>query len=130
MPFDQSTRLVETSAVVWFLGFGVGGATGLALVSALCAIWIASPLWVVIAATLIAAMHASIMGAFWLRRETVRRRTAILVSMIASAILTSALAWMVGAYGGQSSPLYGLAFMHLIMAFCHPANFTTSKSTD
>lgn len=130
MPFDQSTRLAETSAVVWFLGFGVGGATGLALVSALYTIWIASPLWVVTAATLIATIHASIMVAFWLRRDTVRRRTAILVSMIASAILTCALAWMTGSQGLRTSPLYGLAFMHLIMAFCHPANFATSKTAN
>lgn len=130
MPFDKSTRLAETSAVVWFLGFGVGGATGLALVSALYVFWRDYPLWVVIAATLIATIHASIIVAFWLRRDTVRRRNAILVSMIASAILTCALAWTTGSQGLQTSPLYGLAFMHLLMAFCHPANFATSKPTN
>ena len=72
MPFDQSTRLAETSAVVWFLGFGIGGATGLALVSALYTIWVKSPLWIVLVAALIALIHASIMVAFWQRRQTVR----------------------------------------------------------
>jgi hypothetical protein len=128
--FDQNTRLAETNAVVWFLGFGLGGATGLALAYALFAIWSASPIWIAIFATLVATIHASIMVAFWLNRAIVRRRTALMISMIASAMLTCSLAWITGSHVMQTSPLYGLAFTHLIMAFCHPASFTTNKLLD
>jgi hypothetical protein len=128
--FDHNTRLAETHPVVWFLGFGVGGATGLALAYALLAIWIGAPIWIAITATFVASMHASIIVVFWLYREVVRRRIALMVSMVASAILTCSLAWMIGSNGMQTSPLYGLAFMHLIMAFCHPANFTSNKTME
>lgn len=128
--FDQRTRLAETNAVVWFLGFGVGGATGLSLAYGLFAIWNAAPIWIPIAATLVATIHASIIVAFWLKRQVVLRRTALMVSMIASAILTCSLAWMIGSHEMRSSPLYSLAFMHLIMAFCQPAYFNTNKTTE
>ena len=128
--YDQNARLAETSPVVWLLGFGVGGATGLALAYAFIAIWIAAPIWIAIAALLVGTIHASIIVAFWLNREVVRRKTALMVSMISSAMLTCLLAWMIGANGMQTSPLYGLAFMHLIMAFCHPALFTSTKTTN
>jgi putative flippase GtrA len=128
--FDQRTRLAETNAVVWFLGFGVGGATGLSLAYGLFAIWNTAPIWIPIAASLVATIHASIIVAFWLNRQVVLRRTALMVSMIASAILTCSLAWMIGPHEMRSSPLYGLAFMHLIMAFCQPAYFNTNKTTE
>lgn len=128
--FDQRTRLAETSAVVWFLGFGIGCATGLSLAYALFAIWNAAPIWIPIAATLIATTHASIIVAFWLNRHVVLRRTALMISMIASAILTCSLAWMIGSYEMRSSPLYGLACMHLILAFCQPAYFSTKKTME
>ncbi len=128
--FDQNTRLAETNALVWFLGFGVGGATGLALVYALFAISNTAPIWIIVAAMLVAAIHASIIVAFWLNRQVVRRRTALMVSMIASAVLTCSLAWIIGTHGMQTSPLYGLAFTHLLMAFCHPTHFATHKITD
>lgn len=127
---DRDGRLAETNAAVWFLGVGVGGATGLALLYALFAIWNAAPIWIAIAATCVATIHASIIVAFWLNREFVRRKTALMVSMIASAILTCTLAWMFGSYGMRTSPLYGLAFMHLIMAYCHPTNFTTNNTKE
>jgi hypothetical protein len=63
MIFDRNTQLSKTKAVVWLLGFGAGGATGLALSYALLAMWIAAPIWIAIAATLIATIHASIEGA-------------------------------------------------------------------
>lgn len=125
--FDQNTRLAETNAVVWFLGFGVGGATGLALAYALYALWLGAPIWIALVAAFVATIHATIIVAFWLNREVVLRRTALMVSMIASAVLTCSLAWLIGSNGMQTSPLYGLGFMHLIMAFCHPINFRTAK---
>lgn len=126
--FDQRTRLADTNALVWFLGVGVGGATGLSLAYALFAIWNAAPIWIPITAMLIATTHASIIAAFWLKRRIVLRRTALMISMIASAMLTCSLAWICGSYEMRSSPLYGLAFMHLIMAFCQPVNFITNKT--
>lgn len=128
--YDQNACLAEVRPVVWFLGCGVGGATGLALAYAFFALAIAAPIWIAVAATFVAAVHASIIIAFWRYREVVRRRTALIVAMIASAVLTCSLAWIIGSNGMRSSPLYGLAFMHLIMAFCHPANFTTKQATN
>ena len=127
--FDRNSRLAEMNAFVWFVGFGVGGATGLAFFYALFAVWSGVPSWIAITATTIATMHASIIIAFWHYRDVVRRRTALMVSMIASAILTCSLAWMIGSNGLQTPPLYGLAWMQLLMAFCHPTLFTTTTKT-
>lgn len=126
--FDNQTRLAETSAVVWLLGFGFGGATGIALVYAIYAVYSGMPSWIVITATLISAVHASIIASFWLYRQAVRRMTALMVSMIASAILMCSLAWIIGNTGLQKSPLYGLAGMHLIMAFSHPVHFANNRT--
>jgi putative flippase GtrA len=123
-------RLADMKPVVWFLGFGVGGATGLALAWAPYVIGTGKPTWIAIAAALIAMIHASIITVFWLNKETVRRRTAVMVSMSVSAVLTGSLAWISGSNGMQTGPLYGLAVMHLIMAFFHPMNVHIEKSRD
>ena len=125
--FNRSSLLVETKAVVWLLGYGVGCATGLGFFYALFAIWSGAPIWIATAAILIASVHASIIVAFWRNRAVVLRRTALMVSMIASALLTCSLAWMFGSNGMRGSPLYGLALMHLLMAFFQPANFATNN---
>ena len=127
---DDRPRLADIKPVVWFLGFGVGGATGLALAWAPYVIWTEKPTWIAIVAALIAMIHASIIIVFWLNKEIIRRRTAVMVSMIASAVLTGSLAWISGSNGMQSGPLYGLAFMHLLMAFFHPMNLHIQKSRD
>ena len=51
---DRNVRLAKTNAVVWILGFGVGGATGLALAYALFAIWRGQPSWIVTVAAFVA----------------------------------------------------------------------------
>jgi uncharacterized membrane protein len=81
-------------------------------------------------AALIAMIHASIITLFWLNKETVHRRTALMTSMCVSAVLTGSLAWISGSNGMQAGPLYGLAFMHLMIAFFHPMNFHLEKSKD
>jgi putative flippase GtrA len=126
---DQA-RLADMKPVVWFLGFGIGGATGLALAWAPYVVWTGKPTWIAIAAALIAMIHASIITAFWLNKETVHRRTALMVSMSISAVLTGSLAWISGSNEMQAGPLYGLAVMHLMIAFFHPMNFHLEKSKD
>ena len=127
---DDRLRLADIKPMVWFLGFGVGGATGLALAWAPYVVWSGKPTWIAIVAALIAMIHASIITLFWLNKETVHRRTALMTSMCVSAVLTGSLAWISGSNGMQASPLYGLAFMHLMMAFFHPMNLRLKKSMD
>lgn len=78
---------------------------------------------------MIALIHAAIISLFWRYRDVVLRRTAIMVSMVASSILTVVLAILVASGGMRSSPLYGLAFMHLVLAFCHPGIHALNKDS-
>ena len=117
---DLKASLASLNARVWFLGCGLGCATGLSLLSAFIAIWENYILSIAIPALLIALLHSSIITVFWLYRFTVHRRTAIMVSMVASSMLTVVLAILVTSGGITTSPLYGLALMHLVFAFFHP----------
>jgi hypothetical protein len=75
-------------------------------------------------------LHASIITVLWVYRFTVHRRHAMMVSMLASSILTVVLATLVASGGMASSPLYGLAFMQLGFAFFHPAVLASTTETE
>lgn len=128
-PTDSSDRiprlspkecLASLNARMWFLGCGLGCATGLSLLCALIAIW-NQTLSMAIPALLIALLHASIITVFWVYRFTIHRRFAMMAAMLASSTLTVVLATLVASGGMASLPLYGLAFMHVVLAFLHPA---------
>ena len=124
---DPMASLASLNASVWFLGCGLGCATGLSLLCAFIAIWENYILSIAIPALLIALLHASIITVFWLYRFTVHGRTAIMVSMVVSSILTIALAILVTSGGMTTSPLYGLALMHLLFAFFHPGIYASNS---
>jgi hypothetical protein len=88
------------------------------------------PAWITIVAICIGMIHAAIMTAFWLSRRTVRYRTALMIGMVASAMLTWGLAWVTHSNGMNTGALYGLALMHLFIAFFHPTRFVTSKAPE
>lgn len=128
LPLDSKSTLASLHPTVWFLGYGLGSASGLSLAFALMAIWNGDVPWVAIPALLIMVLHASIIILFWKYRYVVRSRTAIRVSLIASSVLTVSLAVIVSSAGMKTQPLYGLAFMQLLMAFCHPIFYNISKA--
>jgi hypothetical protein len=127
--FDKES-LASLDARVWFLGCGLGCATGLSLLCAFIAIWQKQTVSIAIPALLIALLHASIITVFWVYRFTVHRRHAMMASMLASSILTVVLATLVASGGMASSPLYGLAFMQLGFAFFHPAVLASTTETE
>ena len=124
--WDRQMNLDTINSRNWFLGCGIGCATGLALLYALLMIWNGKAPWVTIPALIIALIHATVITVFWLNRKVVHRRIALTTSMIASAILLFALAMIIGNNGLQTSPLYGFAFNHLILAFFHPLLYATN----
>ena len=121
IPLSPKESLASLNARMWFFGCGLGCATGLSLLCALIAIWQKQTLSIAIPALLIALLHGSIITVLWVYRFTMHRRNAMMTSMLASSILTVVLATLVASGGMASSPLYGLAFMHLVLAFFHPA---------
>ena len=130
IPLSPKESLASLDARVWFLGCGLGCATGLSLLCALIAIWQNQTLSIAIPALLIALLHASIITVFWVYRFTMHRRNAIMASMLASSILTVVLAILVASGGKTSSPLYGLAFMQLVLAFFHPAVLSSTTEAE
>lgn len=118
--------LAQMKPVVWFLGFGVGCAAGLAFAVGLIGTLSGAPTPTSVIAFAIAAVHSTIIIAFWQQRDRVRIRTAVMVSMLASALLTFLLGW---SNGSLRTPFFGLALMHALMAFFHPAIYTTSQTT-
>ena len=137
-PTDSSVRvrlspkesLASLDARVWFLGCGLGCATGLSLLCALIAIWQKQTVSIAIPALLIALLHASIITVFWVYRFAMHRRNAMMASMLTSSLLTVVLATLIASGGVASSPLYGLAFMQLVLAFLHPAVLASSAKTE
>ena len=121
IPLSPKESLASLNARMWFFGCGLGCATGLSLLCALIAIWQKQTLSIAIPALLIALLHGSIITVLWVYRFTMHRRNVMMTSMLASSILTVVLATLVASGGMASSPLYGLAFMHLVWAFFHPA---------
>lgn len=127
---DPKASLASLNARVWFLGCGVGCATGLSLTSSFIAILQNRLLSIAIPALIIALIHASIITVLWVYRFSVHRRTAMMISMLASSILTVALAILMASGEMTSSPLHGLAFMQVVFAFFHPAILVTTKNTE
>jgi len=127
---DPKASLASLNARTWFLGCGLGCATGLSLLYSFIAIWQNRILSIAIPALIIALIHASIIAVLWVYRFAVHRRTAMMVSMLASSILAVLLATMVASGGMPSSPLYGLACMHLVFAFFHPAVLVSTKKME
>ena len=118
--FDKES-LASLDARVWFLGCGLGCATGLSLLCAFIAIWQKQTVSIAIPALLIALLHASIITVLWVYRFTVHRRHAMMASMLATLVASGGMA---------SSPLYGLAFMQLGFAFFHPAVLASTTETE
>jgi hypothetical protein len=127
---DTRASLASLNAFMWFLGCGLGCATGLSLLSSLIAAWENRLLSIAIPALMIALIHVSIISVFWVYRFDVHRRTAMMVSMLASSLLTVALAILMASGGMNSSPLYGLAVMQLFFAFFHPAVLSTTVESE
>jgi hypothetical protein len=130
IPLSPKESLASLDARVWFLGCGLGCATGLSLLCALIAIWQNQTLSIAIPALLIALLHASIITVFWVYRFSMHRRNAMMAAMLASSILTVMLATLVASARMASSPLYGLAFMQLVLAFFHPAVLVSTTETE
>lgn len=127
---DPGESLASLNARVWFLGCGLGCATGLSLLSSLIAVWQNRLFSIAIPALMIALIHLSIISVFWVYRFDVHRRTAMMASMLASSLLTVALAVLMASGGMKSSPLYGLAFMQLVLAFLHPAALNSTRKSE
>ena len=127
---NPKASLASLNARMWFLGCGLGCATGLSLLSSLIAIWQNHILSIAIPALILALLHSSIIAVLWVYRFAVHCRTAMMVSMLASSILTILLATLVASGGMPSSPLYGLAWMHLVLAFFHPAVLVSTMKTE
>ena len=130
IPLSPREILASLNARLWFLGWGLGCATGLSLLSALIAVWQSQSLSIAIPALLIALLHASIITIFWFYRFTIHRRTATMASLLASSLLTVALAISMASGGMKSSPLYGLAFLHFVLAFFHPGVLASTTQTE
>ncbi len=118
--FDRLNNLASVNARTWFLGCGVGCATGLSALYGFLAIWNGYAPWLATLALLFAMIHATVITLLWLNRDAVHRRTAVMVSMIASSIFLFVLAIVIGNRGIQTSPLFAFALIHLILAFFHP----------
>ena len=127
---NPRASLASLNARMWFLGCGFGCATGLSLLSSLIAVWQNRLLSIAIPALMIALIHLSIISVFWVYRFELHRRTAMMASMIASSLLTVALAMIMASGGMKSSPLYGLAFMQLVLAFFHPATLESTRKSE
>ena len=130
IPLSSKESLASLDARVWFLGCGLGCATGLGLLCAFIAIWQKQTVSIAIPALLIALLHASIITVLWVYRFAMHRRTAMMASMLSSSILTVVLASLVASGGMATSPLYGLAFMQLVLAFLHPAVQASTTETE
>jgi hypothetical protein len=130
IPLSSKESLASLDARVWFLGCGLGWATGLGLLCAFIAIWQKQIVTIAIPALLIALLHASIITVLWVYRFAMHRRTAMMASMLSSSILTVVLASLVASGGMATSPLYGLAFMQLVLAFLHPAVLASTTETE
>ena len=74
--------LASLDARVWFLGCGLGCATGLSLLCALIAIWQKQTVSIAIPALLIALLHASIITVFWVYRFAMHRRNVAVLAAI------------------------------------------------
>jgi hypothetical protein len=96
----------------------------------LIAVWQNRLFSIAIPALMIALIHLSIISVFWVYRFDVHRRTAMMASMLASSLLTVALAVLMASGGMKSSPLYGLAFMQLVLAFLHPAALNSTRKSE
>ncbi len=118
--WDRQMNLDTINSRTWFFGCGIGCATGLALSYAILTIWNGNAPWLAIPALIVALIHATVITLFWLNRKVVHRRISLTTSMIVSSILLFALAMIIGNNGLQTSPFYGFAFIHLILAFFHP----------
>ena len=121
-----NVNLATVAARTWFLGCGVGCATGLSAVYAILAISNGQAGWHAASAFLFALIHATVISVFWLYRDVVYRRIAVMASMLTSSILLFVLTIVIGNRGIPTSPLLAFAFVHLILAFFHPLLFATN----
>jgi hypothetical protein len=127
---DPRASLASLNTRMWFLGCGLGCATGLSLLSSLIAVWQNRVISIAIPALMIALIHVSIISVFWVYRFDIHRRMAMMASMLASSLLTVALAILMDSGGMKSLPLYGLAFMQLVLAFFHPAVLESTRKSE
>lgn len=126
-PLDGlADKLAAVNARAWLLGCGVGCETGLSALYAILAIWDGNARWLAIPALAVSLVHATIIAKLWQNRNDVLRRTAVIASMIASAVLLFVLAVLIGNNGLPTSPLFAFALIHLIFAFSHPLLFVTN----
>ena len=108
---------------VWFLGYGLGGCTGLALIAGLWSIAVDATWLSGVIALLISGTHAALLCFMWSRRAGISAWIAIcLVFLMGSAgiatvalVLTSTKSLV-----PSVNSLYILAFMNFLLAFTMP----------
>ncbi|MCU0706849.1 MAG: hypothetical protein MUF23_01005 [Pirellula sp.] len=120
---NPPTQLSALDWRVWFLGYGLGGCSGLCACVGLWSILIDdSPVFGSIA-LLISMAHGGLLTLTWLKRSTVHAGIATTICFLVGAIGILSVAWLMKASGSRVpalGSLYSLALMSAIMAFAVP----------
>jgi hypothetical protein len=108
---------------VWFLGYGLGGCFGLALLAGAWSLLVDENRALGITAIAISLAHFFTLVVFWLRRTTILARSATRVCYLAGALGIATVAWLMNS--GESrvpglASLYSLALMNFVFAFTVP----------
>jgi hypothetical protein len=108
---------------VWFLGYGLGGCFGLALLAGVWSLIVDENRTLGLSAIAISLAHGFILVVSWLKRSTIIAKSATRVCNIAGALGIATVAWLMTS--GESrvpglTSLYTLALMSVVFAFTVP----------
>jgi hypothetical protein len=108
---------------VWFLGYGIGGCTGLSFIAGIWSIVVdATPTPGLIAMS-ISAIHFIYLALFWARRSSTLAKPAIRNGFLLGSAGIATVAFLLNANESRvpsANTLYALAFMSFVFAFVMP----------
>lgn len=108
---------------VWFLGYGIGGCSGLSLIAGIWSVVVdATPTPGLIAMS-ISAIHFIYLALFWARRSSTLAKPAIRNGFLLGSAGIATVAFLLNANESRvpsANTLYALAFMSFVFAFVMP----------
>ncbi len=121
----EPQRLAAVDGRVWFLGYGLGGCAGLALLVGALSLAVDKSVWPGLCALALSGLHAGALIYFWLRKATVSSKLAMRVCFLVDAAGILAVAAIMSASQSHVPAvvaLYALAIKSVCLAIVAPGH--------
>jgi hypothetical protein len=108
---------------VWFLGYGIGGCSGLSLIAGIWSVVVDTTSIPGLIAITISAIHFIYLAMFWARRSSTLAKPAIRNGFLLGSAGIATVAFLLNANESRvpsANTLYALAFMSFVFAFVMP----------